>query len=105
MAWRAARVSSGRSVVVTGMGVNALCWLTLPSLSWLWWNPLGCTVTATVALMITVLTGVSARGPDLIAGPSRGEEGDADGNPLLWRRWSLGLAAWFALLLVTLSLT
>ena len=101
------RVSGNSAIagLVTGMGVNALCWLTLPSLSWLWWNPLGCTVTATVALMITALAGTSTHGPDAIAGPSLGKEGDPHSNPALWRRWSLGLAAWFALLLVTLSLT
>lgn len=41
--------------LLTGVGVNVYLWLGAPNIFWLWWNFIGCAVTLSVALLVSVL--------------------------------------------------
>jgi len=41
--------------LLTGVGVNVYLWLGAPHIFWLWWNFIGCVVTLSVALIISVV--------------------------------------------------
>jgi SSS family transporter len=43
------------SAFLAGLGFNALLWVTLPTLSWLWWNVTGCVATVLLARLIMLL--------------------------------------------------
>ncbi len=41
--------------LLTGVGVNVYLWLGAPHIFWLWWNFIGCVVSLSVALIISVI--------------------------------------------------
>ena len=86
--------------LLLGMLCNGLCWLYLPDLSWLWWNPIGFAVAVIAASACQRL--MPGRQP-----PAR-HEGDTDATDLpslapSQRRWSGLLALWFFVLLAALA--
>lgn len=84
--------------LIAGILVNGLFWQFVPSVSWLWWNPLGflvtCLVASTSLLIKTEVTVVHHLGT--AAKVLRTEA------KLNWPMLSLGLVAWFGLLLAFL---
>ncbi len=46
--------------VIAGVAVNVFLWLKVPSVSWLWWNLIGCVVTMIVAYVVSLVTGAPA---------------------------------------------
>ena len=86
--------------LLLGMLCNALCWLYLPDLSWLWWNPIG--------FAVAVIAAGACQG--LMAGglPPASHEGVTEATDLLslapsQRRWSGLLVLWSFVLLAALS--
>ena len=84
--------------LLTGILLNALCWLQWPDLSWLWWNPLGLTITTIVAIAVS-WPRQSARASGGTSGHSRGIS-DLTQTP---RRWGAFLVAWFLILVMALA--
>ena len=41
--------------LLAGVGLNVYLWLGAPQIFWLWWNVIGCVVTISVALIISVI--------------------------------------------------
>ena len=91
--------------LLLGIGFNGWCWLYLPEVSWLWWNPMGFMIAVLAALSLSYLLPVRG-GTD-----SEGIHVDFDGHAWLaressinWRLRSLWLAGWFGVLLAMLWL-
>ncbi|WGL16956.1 sodium:solute symporter [Microbulbifer bruguierae] len=89
--------------LLAGISVNGICWLTLPEISWLWWNVIGFAVAVNVALILSRLwpgNGNRAIRNDLYETAIRHHlREEARCN---WYRRSLVLVAWFVGLLVLL---
>lgn len=50
--------------LLSGVGVNVYLWLGAPEIFWLWWNVIGCVVTLSVALIISMIRhGESSEAP------------------------------------------
>ncbi|GAB2198217.1 sodium:solute symporter family protein [Sessilibacter sp. MAH4] len=94
--------------LILGIFVNALFWKFIPSVSWLWWNPLGFTVTLLVILLggsINQLTKTNVRTPKAVfATESRMTALQllAEQSDLNWPRRCGYLVLWFFVLLVFL---
>lgn len=55
--------------LLTGVGLNIYLWLGEPQIFWLWWNFIGCVVTLSVALIVSVIRhGESTEPPGLDQG-------------------------------------
>lgn len=84
--------------LLAGITVNALCWQFAPSVSWLWWNPLGFSVTVLVA-STSLLRKVSVTGALAVPSSAAVLKQEAQSN---WYLLSGLLAVWFIVLLVVL---
>lgn len=99
----------GGNQVITGLllgiAVNALCWLYLPNLSWLWWNVIGFFVSFAVALMLAKISSKMAFAKS--AEVATLYESDIqtflrNEASIDWYRRSMLLFAWFGFLLILL---
>ncbi len=84
--------------LVAGISVNALCWQFAPSISWLWWNPLGFIVTVLVA-STSLLQKIPVKASVSIPSAATILKQAARSN---WYLRSGLLAAWFIVLLAVL---
>ncbi|MCB1647699.1 MAG: sodium:solute symporter [Pseudomonadales bacterium] len=87
--------------LLTGMVLNGLCWLYLPSLSWLWWNVFGFALSFITGYLISQRssTGGLARVPALALFESAIRGYLTEEASLNWYRRSGLLVLWFCLLL------
>lgn len=94
------RKVSGKEVragLIAGIAGNTAMWLWVPSVSWLWWNPLGFIVCALVALGLVTLKSAQ------LAATANKTETVALANIQNLGRYTAVLAAWFVLLLGALA--
>jgi len=89
--------------LITGMIVNGLFWIMLPSVSWLWWNVIGFAITFFLGLLLSRFTVKS------ISTPSSALLLEQSVNFFLaseakinWYQRSAWLIVWFVTLLATL---
>ncbi len=86
--------------LLAGVIVNAMCWFFWPSISWLWWNVIGCGVALLLAIVLRYLPFVA---------PALGNENTIGDKALVrnllnqqstinWYRRSAYLVGWFLLL-------
>jgi len=91
--------------LLAGMLFNGWCWVALPELSWLWWNPLGFVVAFVIPVALSTVVNTEPR-------PVNEQlEVDASGHAWLtresrlsWRARSAWLLGWFLLLWLALAL-
>ena len=86
--------------LLCGILGNALCWLYLPNLSWLWWNPFGFALSVTVA--ITTQGCLQVVSPQGLPEPRQHLSRDRS-FPRAWWRWGAVLLIWFFFLLMALA--
>ena len=57
------RVSGTHAIagLFTGVAANVSCWLLWPSVSWLWWNVIGCVISALIALLWSLMRSSNTR--------------------------------------------
>jgi SSS family solute:Na+ symporter len=91
--------------LLLGITFNGVLWLTAPSISWLWWNPLGFAVAFFLPWVLSYAIPAGERHD------TKAIHIDFDGHAWLarestinWRRRSLWLVLWFAFLLAGLTL-
>lgn len=86
--------------LLAGLVFNGWCWVALPDLSWLWWNPLGFAVSFLVPTVLALGLGlrdtVDHSSDTLAADMMRWLDRESAIN---WRRRSLWLLGWFAAML------
>ncbi len=89
--------------LLLGMACNALLWLHLPAVSWLWWNVIGFLVSfgAGAALSLTAPSGLHSGDDTSVLSIQRYLRTEARLN---WYRRSGWLVAWFGLLLLLMAL-
>ena len=54
--WKRANASGVIAGIVTGVGLNIVLWLAVPSLFWMWWNVIGCVVAVVTAFVVSLMT-------------------------------------------------
>ncbi len=71
--------------LIAGVAVNIILWLFFPSVSWLWWNAIGCGIAFAVGYLLSLLFRASVHdsAPEMLWGERRLLFGQ------LVRRWSL----------------
>lgn len=89
--------------LLAGILFNSWCWLTLPEVSWLWWNPMGFAVAVLSALVTSYLLPDDSRPlSTALQTDSHRREWLARESAVDWWRRSAWLVAWFLLLLLGL---
>ena len=87
--------------IVAGFVVNLLLWRFAPSVSWLWWNVIGCAVTAGVGYGISLLTRKNTK-PDIEDLVWHRDSKSYFQYQRNWPRYQLVLLAYFFVMLAVL---
>tara|TARA_R110002072_G_scaffold51389_9_gene137968 strand:+ start:8613 stop:10226 length:1614 start_codon:yes stop_codon:yes gene_type:complete len=87
--------------LLAGFGLNLICWQLLPDLSWLWWNVFGFITTVLVGFGTSLISAAPRQDLSLLIWTPANYQ--SFGFKLNWFPGYLMLAAWFVLLLVSLT--
>ncbi len=89
--------------LLAGIAVNAICWRWFPEISWLWWNPMGFAVTFGLAFVMSLFVTTSPEAQRAMAKKdlleTRIKSWLAKESDINWRKRSLWLLVWFAMML------